>query len=226
MIEDGTKFLGVDSSVPTPENRSSQANGLSSMVTIEEIAEKVGVINGTIETPVDSANVSYDNTISGIEATNVQTAIDKLAELSGGSQYTETIVNIPSAQILAMGTTPIELLPAAGVGKYYDIEKVILEYTNVTTAYSLAIDYLQIEYNNNTYANLNKSIITQSDNALDIIKNGQENDGTSEVNFTYGNSGMLNQNVRLKVYNSSTNPTLGDGTLRVKIYHKTITFGA
>jgi len=47
MIEDGTKFLGVDASVPTPEVRSSQVNAVSSMVTIEEIAEKVGSINRT-----------------------------------------------------------------------------------------------------------------------------------------------------------------------------------
>jgi hypothetical protein len=40
----------------------------------------------------------------------------------GGSDYTETIVNISSAQILAMGTTPIELLPAPGVGKYYEFD--------------------------------------------------------------------------------------------------------
>jgi len=47
MIEDGTKFLGVDASVPTPEVRSSQVNAVSSMVTIEEIAEKVASINNT-----------------------------------------------------------------------------------------------------------------------------------------------------------------------------------
>jgi hypothetical protein len=44
-------------------------------------------------------------------------------------QYAE--VYISSAQILKMGSNPIELLPAPGVDKYYDFDCIILEYTKV-----------------------------------------------------------------------------------------------
>jgi hypothetical protein len=190
MIEDGTKFLGVDSSVPTPENRSSQANGLSSMVTIEEIAEKVGNING----------------------------------------YTETIVDISSAQILAMGTTPIELLPAAGVGMYYDIDKIIIESEGTDNYVFDAGSYLQIyggEYNSYTRSQILKPL--DYDGKAVAFPKRDMSTYLSQENYGMVGVGGISEVLQITYYSDSgitPNPTLGNGTLRVKIYHKTITFGA
>jgi hypothetical protein len=183
MIEDGTKFLGVDSSVPTPENRSSQANGLSSMVTIEQIAEKVEAING------------------------------------GSSGYTETIVDVPSEQILAMGTTPIVLLPAAGANAYYDIEKIIFEYSFIATPYAL-VGKIMVLGMNTTYAIIKDSLITEPTNMQAVMSTPIIDPSVSPY-F----ADPLNVFITLTIDNGN-NPTDGDGTLRVKIYHKTITFGA
>ena len=58
-----------------------------------------------------------------------------LIQLSGtGSEFTEKIINITSAQILTLGT-PIELLPAPGAGKYYVIDRIQMEYSFRTAAY-------------------------------------------------------------------------------------------
>ena len=143
-------------------------------------------------------------------------------QASGGSDYTETIVNISAAQILNMGTTPIELLPAAGANAYYDIEKVVLEYTHNTTAYTTTNKYLYLDGVSSPA--IPPALITATGNAFQIIKpSACFVDPTDEV--AYNANISLNQPITFKAWNSS-NPTLGDGTLRVKIYHKTITFGA
>ncbi len=138
-----------------------------------------------------------------------------------GSGYTETIVNISSAQILAMGATPIELLPAPGSGKYYDIDKIIFEYNYGTTAYTM--DNITID----CQESFRDIRLLQNAFACFVIidgKNFSTYDG-SDYAFNITPEMVLNSNVEI-YEKQGVNPTLGDGTLRVKIYHKTITFGA
>jgi hypothetical protein len=134
----------------------------------------------------------------------------------GGSEYTETIVNISSAQILSIGTTPIELLPAAGVGMYYDWYAFV-EYDFGTAPYTnnnLVIDFTD------DYINL-ENMINASENKYAKALTVPYNNMSSEMRtFAYS----LNKAITLTSYEG--NPTDGNGTLRVKIYHKTITFGA
>lgn len=47
------------------------------------------------------------------------------------------VVNISSAQILTLGSSPVTLLTAPGANKYYDVKKVIVEYTYGTVEYAL-----------------------------------------------------------------------------------------
>jgi hypothetical protein len=142
------------------------------------------------------------------------------------SEYTETIVNISSAEILAMGTTPIELLPAAGVGMYYDIDKFIFEYTHVNDAYVFPTAlFMKIEESScGNFISITNSLIEETNNSILISfnrVNGLSPGGDWPINYKLYDNGGYNLTT-----NDSTNPTLGDGTLRVKIYHKTITFGA
>ena len=140
--------------------------------------------------------------------------------VGGGSDYTEAIVNISSAQILSLGSSPVELLPAAGINNYYEIEKVILEYTHVSTAYNFGFP-LFVYSNQGEYAAF-----------TGLIQNAQNKFvKLTAFNTTYGstynaitNSNSLNEKVTLNTWNNN-NPSLGDGTIRVKIYYKVITFG-
>lgn len=143
-----------------------------------------------------------------------------------GESGTTATVNITATQILAMGTTPIELLPAPGVGMYYDIEKVVLEYTHLTTSYDLeAGNLINVRSSDNwKYIGLTKIGALQTQNRVTtLILTGAEIDNTN--NFVQGGWRNLNTSIILDTY-YGTNPTLGNGTLRVKIYYKTITFGA
>ncbi len=142
----------------------------------------------------------------------------------GGSEYTETIVNITSAQILAMGTTPIELLPAAGVGKYYDIEKVVFEFTYGSEPYLIYGDdeYPVISVNGSPFR-LERGIIEFEQNVILFWNSNIVASTPVASTHCVSNVGITNQSVQLM---SSGDVGFGDGTLRVKIYYKVLTFGA
>jgi hypothetical protein len=139
-----------------------------------------------------------------------------------GSDYTETIVNITSAQILDMHNTGVELLPAAGVNRYYDIEKVILEYTHVTTAYTSAETLLEIS--SSSLPSISTAILIKNDNSVIVINGGS--DGIDLINETVVKSDIgFNTAITLNCFNGEAF-TRGDGTLRAIITYTVRTFGA
>jgi len=127
------------------------------------------------------------------------------------TEYKTKVVDISSAEILAMGTTPIELLPTPGVGKYYEIENIILEYTHVSSPYSTFASLAFLLGTNPLF--YIDGMITVSSNSF---KKG------TDTQFL---ANLLNTALNLSTADSS-DPTLGDGTLRVIIKYKTRTFGA
>lgn len=159
--------------------------------------------------------LNLDDTFDEIQSfvNGLETDIDNLP-----TGHTQEIVNISSAQILAMGTSPVELLPAAGAGKYYDYYGFI-EFNEGTTPYTNT----QILALNDGWE------VKQVENPIDFgektfIKissiNYSQGVGSNILHKTQG----LNQNVSLGTIDNS-NPTDGDGTLRVVIYYKVRTFG-
>lgn len=139
---------------------------------------------------------------------------------------TITVVDITSAQILAMGTSPIELLPAPGVGKYYDVEKVVLEYTHVTTAYAniAGTDDFAFEYGGDSTM-FPSWILAQTENSFGVISLTQGYQADVNTSYNTGQVLTLNTALRLKT-SAATDPTLGDGTLRAIITYTVRTFGA
>lgn len=146
-----------------------------------------------------------------------------VSALGGGSEYTETIVNISSAQILAMGDTPIELLPLSGSSKYYDIPYIIIEYVRVSSHYTLT-EVLKVT--GGAVLLIDPALITSgASNQAIIVYNSPYL--TTSIAGAFSITSKLSFNLGLYLTTSdSENPTVGSGTLRVKIYHKTITFGA
>lgn len=134
---------------------------------------------------------------------------------------TTTVVNISSAQILTMGTTPITLLPAPGVGMYYDIDKVVFEYTHVTTPYTFSVgDSMLITAPSIGTVDVEIFSIISFDAV--IVFDGRQ---ISPNNFAYPNLSALNVPSELRMA-SIVDPTLGDGTLRAIITYTVRTFGA
>lgn len=136
---------------------------------------------------------------------------------------TTTVVNISSAQILAMHTTPVQLLPSLSANQYYDIEKMIIEYLAGNTPYTCAGNVFLI-LNSNNVAFVDNGIIQMASNTavfVDLFNKG--------INSFLGTDYVFNNgeyDPEGAVYINSQQNTLGDGTMRAIITYTVRTFGA
>jgi hypothetical protein len=151
------------------------------------------------------------------DISNIITAVNAL---EGGSDYTETIVNINNAQLLAIGVTPIACLPLSGSGKYRDYDYIIVEYyatgnevvspafkftdgiQTVATFYPIGVE--------NT-ANLIKTFYLYVDTTNFVLSDLQR---------------YANTNLSITTMSGANPDASVEGTMKIKIYSKTITFGA
>jgi hypothetical protein len=144
--------------------------------------------------------------------------------LTPEDQYQTTIVNISSSQILNMNGEPgnnIELLPAPGLNKYYQVDNIILEYTHNTTPYANVGSYFFIDgggfFNQRVQSEF---IIVSYSNAQIINPSPNFTDSFFVFNATME---ILDQPLLFK--SSDNTITNGDGTMRAIIKYKIKTFG-
>lgn len=139
--------------------------------------------------------------------------------------YTYKEIIVSSAQIKAMGTTPVTLIVAPGVGKYYDFVAVV-EYTHVTTAYTFTGDMILIGGANSYGGGLiGKGLITVAEDKVAKVTHSPTEIETSfatEYPITWAMN--LNEGIILTALNG-TDPTTGDGTILIKIRYKIKTTG-
>jgi hypothetical protein len=128
----------------------------------------------------------------------------------GGYQY-YSAVTIPSADILTLSSTPVELLPAPASG-YYDA-KFIIEYTFNTTPY-ITVGNVIITDGTNTIYN---DIFDFASFGADTIFIVQSMNGPTNTGITANNGIYLT--------NQTADPTSGDGDLLVKIWYSIRTVG-
>ena len=127
-----------------------------------------------------------------------------------GYQY-YSAVTITSGQTLSIGSSPVEILPAPGVNKYYDF-KVFFEYVFNTTAYSSTGTLVLAD-------NTTKRVTNQFDINGQLTSRVFVSDMNFQNQFT-----TLNSQIDFTTSDGS-NPTLGDGSFKVKIYYNIIDFG-
>lgn len=164
--------------------------------------------------PTDFQNVTPTGTTEiytqtgGINGKFTVGDVKNYIEANLASEWTEVVVDVTSGEVLAMYTTPIGLLPNPGVGKYYLIDYFIIELIAGSAGYVGGLG----------------AIIFTLDGMYqgtfpDIIGSGVDSVATM---FRMGVSTLINSPFALT---ASENPTLGDGTLKVKIKYKINTFG-
>ena len=165
-------------------------------------------------------------------ALTIQEMDDNFVYAAAGGTTT-TIVNVPSASILNMGSSPIELLPAPGANQYYDVEKIILEYTHVSTAYTLGtVTRLRVSDSNGMMffdgdpAQLSEVVNNVSRLTPITVFNNAAGAGGSEITQGYFYTNDTLSLSTISDLGSGVDVTLGDGTLRVIITYTTRTFGA
>ncbi len=136
--------------------------------------------------------------------------------LSYLDDLTYTEVAISSAQILAMGNVPVELLPQPGANKYYDIDKIILEFKDNGTPFSTGANSLiNIEPN---YSKAAIDILNSGENSMAILKTSM-NENTGGV---YTLNTFLNEAITMSTQEDMID---GNGTILAKIRYKVRTFG-
>jgi hypothetical protein len=136
----------------------------------------------------------------------------------GGGSTLTAIVDISSAKILNMGTSPIELLPGV-LGTYSVINQVIFEYNFKTIAYNTTAKFLSLKTALVTFVD---PLILSVANSLAIV---YSNVKISPANILYFPTRKIAGGLQLTTDDGS-NPINGDGTLRVIISYELRTFGA
>jgi hypothetical protein len=121
-------------------------------------------------------------------------------------------VTLSSSQILALNTTPIELVPAI-TGKLLIPQFLFQKYNHISTAYTTGglfrIGLGSITFGFSAFG----AVITSADNAQ----------GLNNFVYSQSTSGFTYQNLPLIIGATSTNPTGGDGTLDLYLTYLEVT---
>lgn len=159
-------------------------------------------------------NIILDSLSGFSDGTNTITVVDSAILFFDGTiwqvlynnEWKTKVIDISSAEILDL-TTPIELLPNAGVGKYYDIETTKMKVLFGTTPYDPdSMTKIEVKQGLQTF-HFNSYIIAQSSNTFGI---GARNGYTA-----------TNQNVTLSADAIALD---GDGTAQAVLIYKVNTF--
>ena len=162
----------------------------------------------------------------------------------GGTSLLYKEVPISSAQILTIGTIPVELLPQLPEGQYYDNVKMNLEYKFVTTPYvdgntALIINSINAaigDFLANPYFAVTRTtpFVATTDTAC-IIDGTQINSYTTVSAVNY-NARPFSANIAdpqfsdLHIWATGSkgapNPSGGDGTMLVKIWYEIRNMGS
>lgn len=143
------------------------------------------------------------------------------------SPLIRTVVSLNPIQIKSLGT-PFTLLNSPGANKYYDIQKIIIEYTFGTVAYAIPTSLtLYLDGAFDSY--IDKTLLTSATNSVCTISGNLRNtltvgSGSGSVQVKT-NKDVLDAALILGTPNGD-NPTTGDGTVRIIIYYEVKTFGS
>jgi hypothetical protein len=159
----------------------------------------------TAITPTTLIHIVYTGDPSQNPAgSSYKAELSQIAPTLGGYQYYSEI-NVSSAELLTVFSSPVTILPLLGVGKYYDF-KFYGEYKYETVAYDIS------------------GVRLIDDNTTQISPSISINQTNDTVVISYGlvNPSIVNSSIRL--YGSS-DPTVGDGTVKIKIWYNIVDFG-
>ncbi len=142
-----------------------------------------------------------------------QNAVKTYVDANAGVSVMKNIkVTLSSAQLLALNTTPIQLVPAV-TGKLLVPQFLFQKYNHVSTPYTTSglfrVGLGSITFGFSTFG----AVITSADNEQGLN------------NFTYSQSasGLTYQNLPIVVGATTANPTGGDGTLDLYLTYLEVT---
>ncbi len=143
---------------------------------------------------------------------------EQLTDLEGkvaGKIY-ERQVTVTSAELLALATTAKELVPAPGADRVLEFISAAIKYNYGATAYTESTDDMVIEYSGgqDVSASIDSTnFIDQTNDEIRVIPHN-----LSAMAITVDLEALKNTSLQLFIPND--NPTLGDGTLDVRITYR------
>lgn len=161
---------------------------------------------------------------------NIDFMVRDIAELneevsSGADVYTkETVVFGPSELNEFSSTNKLVLKEAAGVGKFYNLEKLVFRLKAGPSSYNFsASTALHVFLNGGgaIYSSISTEIITLRDNAVAIVyPQGSRVLNVAGVDLATTSIGLENSTIELGLATTGTTCSGGDGTLYVDVYYK------
>ena len=180
---------------------------------------------GAADAPTDMVALTSGNLVMGNGTDVVSQAMSGHATINGTGQvtiaagvvtqamlaftltsYTEATVVLSSAQILTLFTVPVTILSAPGSGKYYEIISASAYNNFNTAAFANGADLLEVR----TGANINWS-----------FPNSFTEAGADQVHQGTRGTTTIALNTALAVTTTAADPTLGDGSITLKIIYTT-----
>lgn len=151
------------------------------------------------------------------DAISEKTATNETKEV-GGKLVSTTLLD--AKQILSMGGKSVELLPTPGVDKYYDVEKIVIEYIYGSKPYALNTQLaLRFGREGSYYiARIPYALITLSRSAACVVNSFMSIDLISP-NPAVPTIQPTNEALTLGT-SDTNNPINGDGSLRVTTYYE------
>jgi len=137
-------------------------------------------------------------------------------------------VDISSAQILSMGTTPIELIAPQGADKYCMVSDLIIEETGGSVGYDFTGLNMALNNNDGDFTTAMQQL-SSGENEKRVFRLGALflssylNNGTTDQPWLYVSS-AINSGLYLTT-DTEADPTSGNGTMKVKIWYTVRTFG-
>lgn len=139
-------------------------------------------------------------------------------------RYTE--VNISSASLLDIDNNNISLLTTLGTGSYYDLDRIIFEFSKGTASYTWTNDYFIINAPSGSQTYFDINLITSGQTGAIIIKDFNSEMPTGEEFTTNRRINVNGTNSDISIYSfNGTAPTVGNGTIKAKIWYYIRTFG-
>lgn len=143
---------------------------------------------------------------------------EQLTDLEGkvAGQIYEHQVTVSSGELLALATTAKELVPAPGADRALEFISAVIKYNYGATGYTESSDDMVIEYSGGTDVSASidsTGFITEANDEIRVIPFD-----VSVMAITVDLEALKNTSLQLFIPND--NPTLGDGTLDVRVTYR------
>ena len=156
----------------------------------------------------------------GLSLINMEQVISNNFQIIDAASLTtgKAVLTLTAAQILQIQSTPIQVIPAPGVGYFVQIQQVVFKYSFGTTQYTVggAVPAWVLYYNGGADATAvsvsNSTFMNGTQNGVALAVLTGINDGNYPADFD-------NLAVNVKIGAGGANPTGGDGTITIEVWY-------